>query len=117
MRNSGCEVPEYMLQMKKTTKKDAKKLELNVPSRKRISTEPFPDKQKRERREKWRVSDQQPPAKRPKLQPKLTKSPKLKKSPIKKTKLRQSPSKLQQPASKKHKIKKSPSLKKSKQTS
>lgn len=52
MRNSGCEVPDYMLQMKKTSKSEAKKMAQNVPTRKSISTEPIPDKIKRKKRER-----------------------------------------------------------------
>ncbi len=52
MRNSGCEVPEYMLQMKKTSRSDAKKMARKVPTRKTISTEPLPDKIKRKKRER-----------------------------------------------------------------
>ena len=52
MRNSGCEVPEYMLQMRKTSKSNKKKLAQKVPSRKRISTELPMDKKRRERRQK-----------------------------------------------------------------
>lgn len=52
MRNSGCEVPEYMLQMKITSKSEAKKMVRKVPTRKSISTEPLPDKIKRKKRER-----------------------------------------------------------------
>lgn len=52
MRNSGCEVPEYMLQMKKTSKSEAKKMARTVPKRKPISTEPIMDKIKRKKRER-----------------------------------------------------------------
>ncbi len=52
MRNSGCEVPEYMLQMKKTSRSDAKKMARKVPTRKSISTELLPDKIKRKKRER-----------------------------------------------------------------
>lgn len=117
MRSSGCEVPEFMLKIKKTSKSNAKKLELNVPKRKRISTEPFPEKEARERQEKkWKITKKngnQPPAKRPKLQSKPEKSPKTnpKKTQNKMPKFRPSHSrktgKLHQPASQKHKVKKS----------
>lgn len=114
MRNSGCEVPEFMLKIKKTSNKDAKKLELNVPKRKRISTEPFPEKEKRERRKKWKLvkkNGDEPPAKKSKLQPQPAKNTKaLKKSPSK-IPFRPSPSKrvskIHQPASQKLKLKKS----------
>lgn len=52
MRNSGCEVPDYMLQMKKASKRDLKKVAFKPPSRASISTEPLLDKRKRLRREK-----------------------------------------------------------------
>ena len=52
MRNSGCEVPDYMLQMKKASKRDLKKVANKPPSRAPISTEPLIDKRKRLRREK-----------------------------------------------------------------
>jgi len=74
MRNSGCEVPEFMLKIKKTSKKHAKKLELNVPKRKSISTESFPEREERKRREKWKITKKnignsdEPPVKKSKLQ-------------------------------------------------
>ena len=52
MRNSGCEVPEYMLQMKKVHKNVVKKLARNIPKRNSISTEPIPDKIKRKKIER-----------------------------------------------------------------
>lgn len=52
MRNSGCEVPEYMLQMKRPSKRNARKLAKELPKRSRISTEPIPERRKREHREK-----------------------------------------------------------------
>ena len=119
MRNSGCEVPEFMLKIKKTSKKHAKKLELNVPKRKSISTESFPEREERKRREKWKITKKnignsdEPPAKKSKLQPQPAKNPKtnLKQSPSKTPKFRPSSSsksgKLHQPASQKHKVKNS----------
>lgn len=38
MKNSGCEVPEYMLAMKKLTKRDRRKMEKTAPEREPIST-------------------------------------------------------------------------------
>lgn len=38
MRDSGCEVPEYMLEVKKYNRKTVKKLEHVAPKRKTIST-------------------------------------------------------------------------------
>lgn len=75
MRNSGCEVPDYMLQMKKTSKSDAKKMARNIPTRKSISTEPIPDKIKRKKRERIlnnvrktkQKAQQGSPSKKPKL--------------------------------------------------
>lgn len=52
MRNAGCEVPDYMMQMKKTSKSELKRLERKIPERNSISTEPLTDKIRRERREK-----------------------------------------------------------------
>jgi len=52
MRNSGCEVPEYMLKGKKTSKGNKKKLAQKVPARKRISTELPQEKKRRERQQK-----------------------------------------------------------------
>jgi len=52
MRNSGCEVPDYMLELRKTSKSNKKKLAQKVPARKRISTELPMDKKRRERRQK-----------------------------------------------------------------
>ncbi|XP_043248866.1 probable ATP-dependent RNA helicase DDX52 isoform X2 [Colletes gigas] len=40
MRESGCNVPEYMLTMKKHTKKERRKLERRAPTRETISTIP-----------------------------------------------------------------------------
>ena len=51
MRNSGCEVPDYMLEMKKLRKKDSRLKKL--PKRKSISTEPLVDKIKRQRKAKF----------------------------------------------------------------
>ena len=41
MRDSGCKVPEYMLALKKTSKRERRKLEKTAPERKSISTTPF----------------------------------------------------------------------------
>lgn len=38
MRDSGCEIPNYMLTMKKHSKKERRKLERSAPARERIST-------------------------------------------------------------------------------
>lgn len=40
MRASGCHVPDYMLAMKKHSKKERRKLERTVPIRERILTVP-----------------------------------------------------------------------------
>ncbi|XP_076649186.1 DExD-box helicase 52 [Halictus rubicundus] len=40
MRESGCNVPDYMLAMKKHTKKERRKLEREAPTREKISTLP-----------------------------------------------------------------------------
>ena len=45
-------MPEYMLEMKKMSKGNRKKMAVKVPARKRISTEPLLDKKRRERRQK-----------------------------------------------------------------
>lgn len=47
MRDSGCEVPEYMLAMKKHSKKERRKLEHSAPKRERISTVPTYKRRKR----------------------------------------------------------------------
>jgi len=47
MRNSGCEVPEYMLHMKKPTRDKRKDLEKRAPKREGIATESQYDKNKR----------------------------------------------------------------------
>ncbi|KAK2708242.1 probable ATP-dependent RNA helicase DDX52 [Artemia franciscana] len=44
MRDSGCEVPEYMLQMKKQKKMGKRKRKEVQPQRARISTDPYPEK-------------------------------------------------------------------------
>lgn len=46
MRDSGCKVPDYMLSLKKTSKKERRKLEKTAPERKSISTTPFHLKRK-----------------------------------------------------------------------
>lgn len=40
MRESGCNVPDYMLAMKKHNKKEKRKLEHKAPTREKISTIP-----------------------------------------------------------------------------
>lgn len=45
LKNSGCEVPEYMLTMKKANKNDRKKLEKKAPYRDSISTTPIYEKE------------------------------------------------------------------------
>ena len=40
MRESGCDVPEYILAMKKHSKRDKKKLVREAPKRQTISTIP-----------------------------------------------------------------------------
>lgn len=40
MKDSGCDVPEYMLSLKKTSKRDRRKLEQTALDRKPISTTP-----------------------------------------------------------------------------
>ncbi|XP_012272894.1 probable ATP-dependent RNA helicase DDX52 [Orussus abietinus] len=52
MKASGCEVPEYMLAMKKHSKKVKRKLEREAPKRESISTIPIYEKQRKERRMK-----------------------------------------------------------------
>ncbi|XP_033118852.1 probable ATP-dependent RNA helicase DDX52 [Anneissia japonica] len=46
MRNAGCEVPEYMLQIKKTSKREKKRLERNPVERTTIRTLPKKDLKK-----------------------------------------------------------------------
>uniref|UniRef100_A0A1B6FC57 Probable ATP-dependent RNA helicase DDX52 n=1 Tax=Cuerna arida TaxID=1464854 RepID=A0A1B6FC57_9HEMI len=40
MKESGCEVPEYIMNMKKTSKRERRKMEQRAPKRKSISTQP-----------------------------------------------------------------------------
>jgi ATP-dependent RNA helicase DDX52/ROK1 len=40
LHESGCEVPEYMLTMKKASKRTRRKLERHAPHRERISSVP-----------------------------------------------------------------------------
>ncbi|XP_072749178.1 probable ATP-dependent RNA helicase DDX52 [Anoplolepis gracilipes] len=47
MRASGCDVPDYMLAMKKHSKKERRKLERTAPTRERILTVPTFKKRKR----------------------------------------------------------------------
>nr|CAG4643980.1 EOG090X06T3 [Lepidurus arcticus] len=49
MRDSGCEVPDYMLQMRKANKRQKKELAQHAPKRQRISTEPLHDVKKRQK--------------------------------------------------------------------
>lgn len=46
MRASGCDVPDYMLAMKKHSKKERRKLERTAPTRERILTIPKRHKRK-----------------------------------------------------------------------
>lgn len=41
LKQSGCDVPEYMLTMKKRPKKERKKLESSAPPRNDITTKPI----------------------------------------------------------------------------
>lgn len=47
MRASGCDVPDYMLAMKKHSKKERRKLERTAPTRERILTIPMYKQRKR----------------------------------------------------------------------
>lgn len=47
MRASGCHVPDYMLAMKKHSKKERRKLERTAPTRERILTVPTYKQRKR----------------------------------------------------------------------
>ncbi|KAL6425546.1 hypothetical protein ACFW04_009595 [Cataglyphis niger] len=47
MRTSGCDVPDYMLAMKKHSKKERRKLERTAPTRERILTVPMYKQRKR----------------------------------------------------------------------
>lgn len=50
MRASGCDVPDYMLAMKKHNKKERRKLERTAPVRGRILTVPTYKRHKRKSR-------------------------------------------------------------------
>ncbi|XP_071945364.1 probable ATP-dependent RNA helicase DDX52 [Antedon mediterranea] len=50
MRNAGCQVPEYMLQIKKTSKRERKRLERNPVERNTIRTLPKKDLKKANRK-------------------------------------------------------------------
>jgi len=47
MRASGCDVPDYMLAMKKHSKKERRKLERTAPAREKILTVPTYKRHKR----------------------------------------------------------------------
>lgn len=47
MRASGCDVPDYMLTMKKHSKKERRKLERTAPAREKILTVPTYKRHKR----------------------------------------------------------------------
>jgi len=51
VKNSGCEVPEYMLHLKKPGRDERKKLAESAPKRDGITTESKYDQEKREKRE------------------------------------------------------------------
>merc|ERR1712228_959959 len=51
MRNSGCEVPDYMLHLKKPSRDDRKKLVARAPKRDGISRESKYDQQVRKKKE------------------------------------------------------------------
>lgn len=51
MRASGCDVPDYMLAMKKHSKKERRKLESTAPARERILTVPTYKQRKRKSHE------------------------------------------------------------------
>ncbi|XP_063974301.1 probable ATP-dependent RNA helicase DDX52 [Diachasmimorpha longicaudata] len=76
MRDSGCQVPEYMLAMKKHSKRDRKKMEREAPKRDSIST--IPKFRRRNNSEK----NAKPPAKQhPKSSSKVNKSENKKQVP------------------------------------
>ncbi|KAG1672548.1 putative ATP-dependent RNA helicase DDX52 [Nymphon striatum] len=50
MRNSGCKVPKYMLEIKKPTQKEKRHLATHAPKRKSINTESLYDQQKKKRK-------------------------------------------------------------------
>ncbi|KAK6640982.1 hypothetical protein RUM44_012681 [Polyplax serrata] len=52
LKNAGCEVPEYMLTMKKSNKSDRKKLEKKAPHRESISTTPIYEKELKRKRKR-----------------------------------------------------------------
>lgn len=81
MRNSGCEVPEYMLQMKKTSKSEAKKMARVLPERKSISTEPFSDKIKRKKLE-GKIAESKHQVQKNGFQPKAKRPSSISKEPI-----------------------------------
>lgn len=47
LKSSGCDVPEYMLSLKKRSKKERKQLEKSAPKRDDITTKPIYDKLKK----------------------------------------------------------------------
>ncbi|XP_049767383.1 probable ATP-dependent RNA helicase DDX52 isoform X5 [Schistocerca cancellata] len=49
VQDSGCEVPEYLLKLKKSSKRDRRKLEKKAPQRERISTVPLCDIEKQKK--------------------------------------------------------------------
>ena len=51
MRNSGCEVPDYMLGMKKASRDERKKLEAKAPKREGISTVSKYEKEQNKKKE------------------------------------------------------------------
>jgi len=50
MRASGCDVPDYMLAMKKHNKKERRKLEHTAPAREKILSVPTYKRRKRKSR-------------------------------------------------------------------
>ncbi|KAL6256289.1 hypothetical protein P5V15_012405 [Pogonomyrmex californicus] len=58
MRASGCNVPDYMLAMKKHSKKERRKLERTAPARERILTVPTYKRHKQKSREKFVLKEE-----------------------------------------------------------
>lgn len=52
VQQSGCDIPDYLLSLKKPNKRDKRKLEKKAPKRDRISTVPLYDIKKKERLKK-----------------------------------------------------------------
>lgn len=80
MRNSGCEVPDYMLGLKKANRDERKKLAVQAPKREGISTVSKYEKEQNKKKEEMIAA-----SKKRKLEGKVRKIRSKKKKQVKET--------------------------------